>query len=203
VVIPNPVDLDRFRRATVTPADGRALRILFIGRISVRKGIDAVVELSHRLRDLSGLIELEVIGDRTQWSDYRPLLADLDPSVALYRGGLTPDQVPQELARADLLVQPSTYEPFGLTVAEALASGVPAVVTTEVGAAEDVAGECVSRVPPGDAGALETAVRALLDRMSDGRAERLRAEARAEAERLFDPAHVCGAIAQTLRDVAG
>ena len=71
-------------------------------------------------------------------------------------------EVPGELARASVLLQASRYEPFGLTVAEALAAGVPVVGTSEVGAIEGVDRSVAAEVAPGDAEALAAAVVAML-----------------------------------------
>jgi glycosyltransferase involved in cell wall biosynthesis len=46
------------------------------------------------------------------------------------------DRVPDLLAAADLLVSPVRYESYGLNVAEAICSGVPAMVTESAGVAE-------------------------------------------------------------------
>jgi glycosyltransferase involved in cell wall biosynthesis len=46
------------------------------------------------------------------------------------------DQVLDVLAASDLLVSPARYEPFGLNVQEAIACGVPAIVSRSAGAAE-------------------------------------------------------------------
>ena len=136
-----------------------------VGRLSVRKGVELIVQLSHRLRDLSGIVHLEIVGSHSQWSNYRCLLNDLDPSVATFLGSLSSDELKQWLPTCDLLIQAAKYEPFGLTVGEALASGVPVVVTTEVGAGEGVLEACCIRVPPGDLDALEEAIRRMVARL--------------------------------------
>jgi glycosyltransferase involved in cell wall biosynthesis len=104
------------------------------------------------------------------------------------------------LARSDLLLQASKYEPFGLTVGEALAAGVPVVATTEVGAIEGVDGSVLSAVRPGDVGGMVAAIAAMLDRLR-ARPGELRTKARAEAERLFAPDLVCEQISAALERV--
>lgn len=185
-LIRNPVDLDELRPASRAPHAG-PWRIAFVGRMSARKGVELVVDLSHRLADLEGDVTLELVGAFTLWSDYRPLLADLNPRIARYHGPMERRELVAFLAEADLLVQPAKYEPFGLTVAEALALGVPVVVSEAVGAAEDVLADCCAVVPVGDAGALEASVRWMLDRLRRGEGPAMGRQARAEAERLFTP----------------
>lgn len=200
-VVPNPIDLERFR----PPAEARrydgTIRILFASRLAVRKGAELVVELSHRLRDLAGSVAIDVVGDNSQWSDYRPLLAGLEPSVARYVGAVPGPEIPALYASAHLLVQPSHYEPFALTVGEGLASGLPAVVSDAVGAAEFVDRRACATFDTGDVDAFEAAVRRMVDEVRrDGPA--LAALARAEAERAFDPDAVAAGIVDALASLA-
>ena len=147
----------------------RRVRITYVGRAAVRKGIDALVELSHRLDDRADEVEIEIIANASLWSDYRPLLDDVNPRVAKVLGFRFSQQVAEALAQSDLLLQPSRYEPFALTVAEALACGTPVVSTDEVGAAEGVDPRCLTATPAGDVDALERAVRARIDDVLAGR----------------------------------
>ena len=189
-VVPCAIDVERFRPSAVPPEPIGPARIAVVGRVVVRKGVEHIVELSHRLADLSGQISIEVVGNNSQWSDYRPLLDDLHPKTARFIGPMSREQLATWLPTCDLLIQPSKYEPFGLTVAEALACGVPVVATTEVGATEDVDEHCATRVPPSDPAALERAVRSMLERMRSPEMPALRALARCEAERLWSPARI-------------
>jgi glycosyltransferase involved in cell wall biosynthesis len=176
------------------PDGVRPLRVAFIGRMVVRKGVELLVELSHRLADLESQITFDLVGDHSLWSDYRPLLQGLNPRIARYRGPLSRGQVTAFLAETDLLVQPAKYEPFGLTLAEALAMGVPVVASDAVGAAEGVAPECCMVVSSGEIDQLEAAVRMMVTRMQSGDAPQLRALARAEAERLFSAEQAAAAV---------
>jgi glycosyltransferase involved in cell wall biosynthesis len=196
-VVVNPIDLDRFR------PDGRArpdgpLKLLFVSRISVRKGVELVVELSHRLADLEGQVEILVIGGPTTWSDYRKLLDNLNHSIASYSGGIEPEALARLYQDAAAVLQPSQYEPFALTVGEALASGTPVVASDEVGAVDGVDPRVCLVFPHGDIDAFERSVRrAIAGAKSDDRAETA-ALARAEAERLFAPATVAATLLDEL-----
>jgi glycosyltransferase involved in cell wall biosynthesis len=200
-VVPNPIDLERFTPAASRPA-GQPFTLLFVSRISVRKGVEMVIDLSKRLVDLADEVRIELVGDRTMWSDYRPLLADLDPTVAVYRGPVDPVELPSLYHQADGVLQPSHYEPFALTVGEALAAGLPVVASDEVGAAEDVDSACSFIFPAGDVDAFERSVRRLVAALENGQRGELSRLARAEAERLFDRARVARLLAESLRDTA-
>jgi len=197
-VVPNPVDLERF---PLGPGSRSApLRLLFVSYLAVRKGVEMVVELSRRLRDLSGKVEIVVIGAPRLWSDYRPLLANLEPAIARYEGALESDELPRWFGTSDAILQPSHYEPFGLTLAEGLASGACAVASDVVGAAEDVSSDCVWRFRAGDADSLETAVRRMLGTLGDVGASR-RTLARSEAARLFGEGPVVTQLGEALASV--
>jgi glycosyltransferase involved in cell wall biosynthesis len=201
VVVPNPVRIDRFSTAGHVP--GEPATVLVLGRIAVRKGIEDVVAVARALLARGPGVRVRVVGGPSLWSDYTPLLAELPAQNSHYAGPLPASEIPAELARSDLLLQASTYEPFALTVAEALASGVPVVATSEVGAIEDVDRSVAAEVPPGEVEAMADAIGAMLDRLRTDPAG-ISAKARSEAERLFAPAVVCEQISSALEQlVAG
>ncbi len=195
VVIPNPVRLQRF-----TPS-ARALaeppRVLVMGRITVRKGIEDVVAVARTLLARGIDVRVRVLGGPSLWSDYTRLLEDLPPESSEYAGHVPAAEVPAELARADILLQASKYEPFGLTVAEALAAGVPVVATTEVGAREGVDRLVLADVAPGDIDGMASAITMMIERLR-ANPTGMRAAARGEAGRLFASDLVCQRTSQVL-----
>jgi glycosyltransferase involved in cell wall biosynthesis len=171
----------------VIPTGPRTL--LFISRMSARKGLEEIIELSHRLADLSGSVRLLLVGGPTLWSDYTGHLQDLNRNVAEYLGGVPSEEMPALMQSAAMLIVPSRYEPGSIVTGEALACGLPVVLSNEVGPSEVVRGPHVRVYPAGDADGLEAAVRSLLAAVeSDGPA--LRAAARANAETQFAPSAV-------------
>jgi glycosyltransferase involved in cell wall biosynthesis len=195
-IVPNCLDLDRF---VPSEQDGVA-HVLSVGRLTVRKGLDDVIALSSSLRDLEGRVELDVIGAPSLWSDYSGLLTQLDPGVGRALGRLDRDEVARLLAASRCLLQLSRYEPFGLTVAEALACGVPVVVTAAVGAAEGLPADVARVVEAGDVAGADRVIRELLALEPDERAF-LAARCRAEARR-FAPEVVAAALEAELRTAA-
>jgi len=202
-VVPNPVRIDRFTAAR--EHTGERPTVLVLGRISARKGIEDVVSVARVLLDRDVHVRLRVVGGSSLWSDYTRLLEDLPPENAEYTGSVSASEIPGLLAESDILLQASKYEPFALTVAEALASGVPVVATTAVGAIEGVDRSVVAAAEPGDVDGMASAITTLLDRLETDPAE-MRLKARSEAERLFAPDVVCEQISvalQRLLDGAG
>jgi glycosyltransferase involved in cell wall biosynthesis len=198
VVIPNPVRLERF-------TDGQRERaqpptILVLGRVSVRKGVEDVVAVARLLLERGVSARMRVVGGPSMWSDYTKLLDDLPEANSEYVGRIAPAEIPAELARSDVLLQASKYEPFGLTVAEALAAGVPIVATTAVGAIEGVDSAVVAAVEPGDVAGMASAITATLERSRE-QPQEIAMTARTEAGRLFAADRVVERISDALEQL--
>lgn len=197
VVIPNPVRLERFEHVRMDRPLQRPPRVLVLGRIAARKGLEDVVAMAWRLQRGGVDARVRIVGGPSLSSDYSKLLEDLPSETAEYAGRIAPAEIPAELAETDLLIQASKYEPFGLTVGEALAAGVVVVATSEVGAIEQIDRRVVAEVAPGDPDGLAAAVEGMLSKLAESPAE-LRALARAEAHRRFAPELVCRQISEAL-----
>lgn len=174
-------------RATDEVANSRTtIKLLFVARISVRKGLQYIVELSKRLNDLAGQVQIDVIGGHTQWSDYRKHLNDLNPKIARYLGGMKHQDILTAFKDADILLLPSLYEPGGIVVGEALSCGVCVVSSDAVGSAEVLDSDCHREFPAGDMDEFERQVRQLIDDCRTRRQE-LRQAAREQACKHFRP----------------
>jgi glycosyltransferase involved in cell wall biosynthesis len=196
-VIPNPIKADRFRDADLERRVADPPRVLVLGRVSARKGVEDVVAVCRLLLERGSRAQVRIIGGPSLWSDYSRLLEDVPRENTEYVGRIPPTEVPAELAASDVLFQASKYEPFGLTVAEALVSGVPVVATTEVGAIEGVDPSVAAAVAPGEATAMADAIERLLARLREDPGE-VRATAHGEALRLFAAEVICDAVAAAL-----
>lgn len=200
-VVPNPIDLARFVPNLQIKQDSSRLVLLFVSRIAVRKGVEMIVELSHRLNDLAGQIEIRIIGDKSMWSDYTALLQQLDPKVARYVGSVSGkgSAMTEVYQSAHILIQPSRYEPFGLTVGEALACGTPVVASDKVGSAEGLDPEVCRVFPDGNLDALEKQLRTLIGDLRDvTRAASIYRKCRLECERAYDCSSVTSQLLANL-----
>lgn len=155
--------------------------LLFISRMSSRKGVELIVALSHRLDDLSGRAHISLIGGATLWSDYSPLLAGLNPRIAEYRGELPHAEVDALLATAAGLLVPSRFEPGSIVTGEALGRGVPVIASTAVGPSDLLRGGAGRVFADGDLDGLEAATRDLLEAIAADR-DQVAAQAREVAE---------------------
>lgn len=129
VILPNGIDLPRLVAADRPP--GTLKRLLFLGRLHPIKGIDRLLRawsmIARRFPDW----ELLIVGpdEGGYGARLQALATELQLERASFRGPLFGEEKTAGYAAADLFVLPSHTENFGMTVAEALASGVPAIVT--------------------------------------------------------------------------
>ena len=129
---------------TRVQSENDVLRVIFVGRISPVKNLDLALSILAQVRTS---VRFDVVGPE-QDVDYavrcRALAATLPPHVAVHwHGAISAEQVPDYLARADLLFLPSKSENFGHSIFEALRCGTPVLVGQETpwrGLADDGAG---------------------------------------------------------------
>lgn len=133
-VNPLGVDLDRYRPAKAPPTG--ATRFLFVGTVGVRKGVVQLLDAWVRARP--GQAELVLLGGVLP--EVRGRVAALTgqtPDRGVRVEGFATDPAPA-YAAAHALVLPSWEDGFGLVVLEAMAAGLPVVVSDRTGAAECV-----------------------------------------------------------------
>jgi glycosyltransferase involved in cell wall biosynthesis len=140
-VILNGVDLQEFspgfaeRRQLDLP--DKVPLALFVGDIRTnRKNLDTVLSALIKVPEL----HLAVVGT-TERSPYPQLSAKLGLGDRVHFLGYRRD-VSEIMKVVDLFVCPSRYEPFGMVVSEAMASGLPVITTTVSGVATIITPEC-------------------------------------------------------------
>ena len=161
-VVYNGVDLDEFHPG---PGDRGAFGLpaevplaLFVGDIRTpRKNLETVL---HALCQVPG-VHLAVAG-KVEESPYPALAAQLGIAERVHFIGTT-REIPLLMRSADVFVIPSRYEPYGLVVLEAMASGLPVIVSANVGAAELAAASSMVLEDANDTDTLAGYLRRLLD----------------------------------------
>ncbi len=177
-IIANGVDVEEFhpgpaeRAAWSLPEDAPVA--LFVGDIrSPRKNLRTLLRALQHLPTL----HLAVAGD-PGGSSAPALAKDLGIAERVHFVGKI-SNVPSLMRSADVFVFPSWYEPYGLVVAEAMASGLPAIVSKNVGCVQSFADVLEVLQDPDDAESLAGVIEGLLQSPERRRSMSARGRARA------------------------
>jgi len=130
-VISQGVDTDRFIMADRSKiSENSQIRLIFIGRIEINKGLHYALQAFCRLRERGFNLCFDIYGDGSQ----RAFLENRCKNIEgiHFHGYIYHDDIPGVLMEGGILVLPSIYEGFGHVVLEAMASGIP-VTATAVG----------------------------------------------------------------------
>ena len=161
-IVPNGLDMASADavRETVMPL-GELPFLLFIGRISWKKGLDRLIAALPSILDFRLVIAGNDEERLKQKLERQAASAGVRERVS-FAGPVYGEEKAALLRRARLLVLPSYSENFGNVVLEAMAAGCPVVVTPEVGAADIVRESAAGAVFEGDAKTLGAGIRGLI-----------------------------------------
>lgn len=136
-VIPNGVDTSEF-----TPAEGGHERsevlILCVARLIARKGQEYLLRALARLRrETAVAVRVVLVGSGDGEEALRALVRALDiQDVVTFRGAVDRASMPAMYQESDIFVLPSEQEGMSIALLEAMASGLPVVVTDTGGTTE-------------------------------------------------------------------
>jgi glycosyltransferase involved in cell wall biosynthesis len=164
-LFPYAVDVEHFRAGCRrTPEQREAMRarlglepaqraLLAVAKLNPR---EAPRDLLHALPHLPADVRLLVAGDGPRRPELERLAAEIAPGRTRFLGYVPYSELPALYGAADLFVHAPREERWGVSVAEALACGLPVVASTRVGAGYDLlqGGANGWLYPAGDAAAL-------------------------------------------------
>lgn len=134
---------------------------LYVGRLVRSKGVfdllDAYAQLNAELRTQVGLV---FVGDGGDRPDLMHSASRTGPGTIQFTGFVHRENLPEFYGLADVLVFPTHSDPWGLVVNEAMACGLPIIVTHVAGCAPDLMqnGENGYVIPPRDVASLAEAM---------------------------------------------
>jgi glycosyltransferase involved in cell wall biosynthesis len=161
-IVPNGLDMrDPGAAGAAAAPRGEAPCLLFIGRISWKKGLDRLIAA------LPSIPECRLVIAGNDEEGLKPKLQGLAARAGVgarvsFVGPVYGEEKAALLRRARLLVLPSYSENFGNVVLEAMAAGCPVAVTPEVGTADAVRESAAGAVLQGDPASLAAGIRGLL-----------------------------------------
>jgi glycosyltransferase involved in cell wall biosynthesis len=173
VILPLGMDLSPFAqlpsRTTFRrdyPHLANKLLLLFLSRLDKIKGLDLLFPAFAQVRKQCPDVVLVLAGSGEpayeSWLREQVQALGIADSV-VFTGFLASEQKLAVLADSDIFVQPSYYESFGIAVIEAMACGLPIVITDRVGLAEDIRQADAGVIVPCQHDALVASMAELID----------------------------------------
>lgn len=173
VVIPNGLEVEEYENLPEAgtfkaqyPQVGEKKIILFLGRINFKKGLDILAQAYSTVAQSHDDVHLVIAGpDNDKFeSKVRSWLKDWKVhDRTTFTGMLLGDDKLAAFQDADVFVLPSYSENFGISVVEAMACGVPVVVSDKVNIWEEVQAGGAGKVTPCEAPRFAEAMLELLD----------------------------------------
>lgn len=146
-------------------------RVLFVGRLEPRKGIDTLLDIAPDLLDQFPNAVIDIAGNDQiplgNGSTYRQQFElrhpEIDAGRLRFHGVVDDDELDRLYRECDIFVAPSRYESFGLVYLEAMRFGKP-VIGTRTGGVPEIIRDGIDGllVEPNDAGDLRRALCELL-----------------------------------------
>jgi L-malate glycosyltransferase len=165
-VVHNGIDTNRFVRSDGVP--GGDFLVGTVGHLAPIKGHDVFVRAAALISARRQGVHFVIIGeDKSPQMEYRKFLESLIAELGLSGKVAMPgwqDDIPAVLSSLTLFVSAARSEPFGLSIVEAMAAGLPVVAAASEGALEIIEdGVSGKLVPIGDPESLAQAMNDLLD----------------------------------------
>jgi phosphatidylinositol alpha-1,6-mannosyltransferase len=135
-IIPNGVDIEQFNPGEPI-RDGGPLKLLCVARLIKRKGQHHLIEAVKRITDQGIEISLDLVGSGDAEGEYRDLVKRLRIGGNVnFRGYIPREEIPAVYSQADVFVLPSYNEGMSVATLEAMASGLPVIVSRTPGTEE-------------------------------------------------------------------
>lgn len=161
-LLPYGVNLSRFQ--PVDKPDSQRFDILFVGGMSLRKGIQYLVQAYQRVSHPAK--SLTFVGAPSETLIKALTALGLWPSDAILLGHMPQVELKKVMSRSHVLVLPSIEDGFGLVMAQAMACGCPVVASKHTGAEDLITdGEDGFIVPVRDVSALTDKLQQLADEL--------------------------------------
>lgn len=173
-IAPDAVDIGFFERASTLRAAGveaekRTLNLsspvlLYVGRLLDAKGLPELLDVFDSIRQRFGA-SLLLVGEGPDRARYEELCRTRGLVGVSFAGFVQPGDLPKYYAVADVFVFPTHSDPWGLAINEAMAAGLPVVVSDAAGAVDELVrhGDSGLVYRAGDREALRSSICRLLE----------------------------------------
>jgi glycosyltransferase involved in cell wall biosynthesis len=128
ILTPLAVDIEEVVSAAPRRRRSGPLRVLFLGNVSLQKGVHYLLEAAHALGERA--VTVSLVGGVS--SDGKEVLRRLSHNSE-WKGSVPRKKLRQVFAEHDVLVLPSVQDGFGAVICEAMAAGLPVIATENTG----------------------------------------------------------------------
>jgi len=190
---------------------GEEFRILFVGRLEMRKGIDVLLKIAPEILDGFGHVQIDIVGNDTIAADngmtFRQQFEAIDLPEGIKRrihfhGEVSEETLCKFYRDCDVFVAPSRFESFGLIFVEAMMFGKPVVGCRAGGMPEVILDkETGLLAEPGDDKSLYDCLVSLI--CDEELRQSLGAAGRKRYEELFTVDRMAKSVAELLSGVEG
>jgi glycosyltransferase involved in cell wall biosynthesis len=206
-IIPNGVDPRQFRAGGNDPAVRNRFAapdekiVFFVGRLVQEKGVHLLLDAAPRVLAAVPRARFVIAGKGPELEHLRARARHLGIEQHVHFTGFIDDVTRNSIYHSSsLAVFPSLYEPFGIVALEAMAAGVPVVVSDTGGLSEIVQhGVDGLKCYTGNAASLADQMVSILS--GSGLARKLAANAAAKIEAQFSWQEIARQTVKTYRDV--
>lgn len=138
--LPMMVNNNKYHKTTTTTNEishsDKVITFIFVGRLAPEKNISLLIRAFQTILKQNKNVRLNLIGDGECKAELQKMIA-VTPQIKLLGKKFGPD-LHQTYQDAQILILPSSFEPWGLVVNEAMAAGLLVVCSSAVGAAYDL-----------------------------------------------------------------
>lgn len=135
-IIPNGVDTDQYIPGEPLPDEG-PLKLICVARLIKRKGQHHLIEAVKRITVQGIDITLDLVGSGDAEGEYRELVKELQiEDLVKFQGYIPREEIPVYYSQAHVFVLPSYNEGMSVATLEAMACGLPVIVSRTPGTEE-------------------------------------------------------------------
>lgn len=169
-VVPHGIDAAPAHVPEISEQDAQRLGlprnyVLHVGTIQARKNVDLMIAAVRQLRANGDDVRAVIVG-RRGWLSERTFDEINRDDTAIWLDHLKEQDLASCYARATAFVSPSAYEGFGFSVADALAAGVPTIISNRSSLPE-LCGDAAIRLTAISTEAIVDALKGLLNNRSE------------------------------------
>jgi len=135
-VLLHGIDFNFFKPPANRPSFPKRINVLCVARFVHKKGLHLLVDAVSKSKKLKSECIFTIVGDKTDIEYYNRIIKQIDDELIdniFIKDPVGKEELLSLYQKSDFYVQPSLDEPFGMSLLEAIACGLPAVALSSGG----------------------------------------------------------------------